>query len=230
MALRELSSLEKYLGLKKPNKYSSRGDKKCPVLQNNNGPPLVGLVTIARHLVKEAKCPEMLGETAEDRAVVHQWLEYRVSKLDGCSKDDSRAILKAHATAMQTDVWPFSDMAPHDREKCLNVPNASQREMDRQPRVCWTLSASWHCPVSMKRDLNLYLQDKVCMAGDHFTLADVLMYNGIHPLIVDLTFQEKEQYMNVTRWFDHIQHRAGIRHHLPRVVVLRNKIYTCKHH
>lgn len=28
MALRELSSLEKYLGLKKPNKYSTQGDKK----------------------------------------------------------------------------------------------------------------------------------------------------------------------------------------------------------
>ncbi|XP_061660799.1 eukaryotic translation elongation factor 1 epsilon-1 isoform X1 [Syngnathoides biaculeatus] len=173
MALRELSSLEKYLGLKKPNKYSTRGDKKFPVLQNNNGPPLMGLVTIARHLVKEAKCPELLGQTAKDRAVVHQWLEYRVSKLDGVSKDGSRSILK---------------------------------------------------------DLNLYLQDKVCLAGNHFTLADVLMYNGIHPLIVDLTFQEKEQYMNVTRWFDHIQHRAGIRHHLPPVVVLKNNIYTHKHH
>ncbi|XP_061660800.1 eukaryotic translation elongation factor 1 epsilon-1 isoform X2 [Syngnathoides biaculeatus] len=141
MALRELSSLEKYLGLKKPNKYSTRGDKKFPVLQNNNGPPLMGLVTIARHLVKEAKCPELLGQTAKDRAVVHQWLEYRVSKLDGVSKDGSRSILK-----------------------------------------------------------------------------------------VDLTFQEKEQYMNVTRWFDHIQHRAGIRHHLPPVVVLKNNIYTHKHH
>ena len=28
MALRELSSLEKFLGLKKPNKYSTQGDKK----------------------------------------------------------------------------------------------------------------------------------------------------------------------------------------------------------
>nr|XP_061809767.1 eukaryotic translation elongation factor 1 epsilon-1-like [Nerophis lumbriciformis] len=173
MALRELSSLEKYLGLKKPNKYSTRGDKKVPLLQTNNGQPMVGLVTIACHLVKEAKRPELLGCTAEDRAVVHQWLEYRVSKLDSCSKEDSRTILK---------------------------------------------------------DLNLYLQDKVCMAGNHFTLADVLIYNGIHPIIVDLTFQEKEQYMNVTRWFDHIQHCAGIRHHLPPVVVLRNRIYTSKHH
>ncbi|XP_037135839.1 eukaryotic translation elongation factor 1 epsilon-1 [Syngnathus acus] len=173
MALRELASLEKYLGLKKANKYSTRGDKKVPVLQNNNGPPLVGLITIACHLVKEAKRPELLGDAAEDRAVVHQWLEYRVSKLDGCNKDESRMILK---------------------------------------------------------DLNLYLQDKVCMAGNNFTLADVLMYNGLHPLIMDLTFQEKERYVNVTRWFDHIQHGSGVRHHLPPVVVLRNGIYTTKHH
>lgn len=173
MALRELSSLEKYLGLKKPNKYSTQGDKKIPVLQNNNGPPLVGLVTIACHLVKEAKRPELLGDSAESRAVVQQWLEHRVTKLDDCTKEDMKTILK---------------------------------------------------------DLNLYLQDKVFLAGNQFTLADVFMYFGIHPLIVDLAIQEKEQYMNVTRWFDHIQHLPGLRHHLPPVVVLRNRIYTSRHH
>ncbi|KAK1884766.1 Eukaryotic translation elongation factor 1 epsilon-1 [Dissostichus eleginoides] len=151
MALRELSSLEKYLGLKKPNKYSTQGDKKVPVLQNNNGPPLVGLGTIASHL----------------------WLEYRVTKLDGCTKEDTKAILK---------------------------------------------------------DLNLYLQDKVYMAGNQFTLADTFMYFGIHPIIVDLSVQEKEQYVNVARWFDHIQRCPGVRHHLPPLVVLRNRIYTSKHH
>lgn len=64
------------------------------MLQNNNGPPLVGLVTIACHLVKEAKRPDLLGVSAETRAVVHQWLEYRVSKLDGCTKEDTKIILK----------------------------------------------------------------------------------------------------------------------------------------
>lgn len=63
-------------------------------MQNNNGPPLVGLVTVACHLVKEAKRPELLGDSAESRAVVQQWLEYRVTKLDGCSKEDIRIILK----------------------------------------------------------------------------------------------------------------------------------------
>ncbi|XP_061569525.1 eukaryotic translation elongation factor 1 epsilon-1 [Cololabis saira] len=173
MALRELSSLEKYLGLKKPNKYSTQGDKKVPVLQNNNGPPLVGLATIACHLVKEAKRPELLGDTAEGRALVQQWLEYRVTKLVNYSKEDIKAVLK---------------------------------------------------------DLDLYLQDKVYLAGNQFTVADALMYYGLHPLIVDLAVQEKEQFMNVARWFDHIQHYPSVRHHLPPVVVLRNRIYTSRHH
>ncbi|KAM8881520.1 eukaryotic translation elongation factor 1 epsilon-1 isoform 1-T1 [Synchiropus picturatus] len=173
MALRELSSLEKYLGVKKPNKYSTQGDKKTPVLQKNNGPALTGLVTIACHLAKEAKRPDLLGDSPELRAVVQQWLEFRVTKLDGCPKEDIKTILK---------------------------------------------------------DLNCYLQDKVYMAGNHFTLADAFMYYGIHSLMVDLSIQEKEQYLNVTRWFDHIQHYAGVRHHLPPVVVLKNRIYHSRHH
>ncbi|XP_068160156.1 eukaryotic translation elongation factor 1 epsilon-1 [Antennarius striatus] len=173
MALVELSSLEKFLGLKKPNKYCTQGSKKVPLLQNNNGPPLVGLVTIASHLVKEANRPELLGDSAESRAVVHQWLEHRVTQLDGCRKEDIKTLLK---------------------------------------------------------ELNLYLQDRVFLAGNQFTLADAFMYFGIHPLIVDLAVQEREQYVNVTRWFDHIQHYPGIQHHLPPVVVLRNRIYSSRHH
>ncbi|XP_023856389.1 eukaryotic translation elongation factor 1 epsilon-1 [Salvelinus sp. IW2-2015] len=173
MALRELSSLEKSLGLKKPNKYSTQGDKKVPVLHSNNGPALVGLVTIATHLVQEAKRPELLGESAEHKAVVQQWLEYRLTKVDGCHKDNIKTILK---------------------------------------------------------DLNSYLEDKVYLAGNEFTLADTLMYYGIHHIIVDLAIQEKEKHMNVTRWFDHVQHHTGVRHHLPPVVVLRNRVYTSSHH
>ncbi|KAK7881591.1 hypothetical protein WMY93_030000 [Mugilogobius chulae] len=173
MAIRELSSLEKYLGLKKPNKYTTQGDKKIPVLQNSNGAPVIGLVTVACHLVREAKRPELLGDGAEDRAVVQQWLEYRVTKVDDCSKEDSRTILK---------------------------------------------------------ELNSYLEDKVFLAGNQITLADIFMYFGTHSIIVDLSIQEREQFVNVTRWFDHIQHVRGLRHHLPPVSVLRNRIYTSRHH
>lgn len=65
-----------------------------PVLQKNNGPPLVGLVTIACHLTVEAKRQELLGDSAESRAVVQQWLEHRVTKLDGCRKEEIKTLLK----------------------------------------------------------------------------------------------------------------------------------------
>lgn len=65
-----------------------------PVLQKNNGPPLVGLVTIACHLTVEAKRQELLGDCAESRAVVQQWLEHRVTKLDGCRKEEIKTLLK----------------------------------------------------------------------------------------------------------------------------------------
>lgn len=64
------------------------------MLQRANGPPLVGLVTVACHLAKDAKRPELLGDSAESRAVVQQWLEYRVTKLDGCTKEDAKTALK----------------------------------------------------------------------------------------------------------------------------------------
>ena len=82
-----------------------------PVLQNNNGPPLVGLVTIACHLVKEAKRPNLLGECAESRAVVQQWLEYRVTKLDGCTKEDIKTILKVEKLIFKKIIFLFLKIA-----------------------------------------------------------------------------------------------------------------------
>ncbi|XP_054047693.1 eukaryotic translation elongation factor 1 epsilon-1 isoform X1 [Rissa tridactyla] len=144
-----------------------------PVLQTNNGPGLTGLMTIAAHLVKQAKKDQLLGSTAEEKAVVQQWLEYRVTRVDGgSSKEDTRIILK---------------------------------------------------------DLNIHLEDKVYLAGNIFTLADVLMYYGLHHIMVDLTVQEKEKYLNVSRWFSHIQHYPGVRQHLSKVIFMKNRLYTNAH-
>ncbi|XP_074127359.1 eukaryotic translation elongation factor 1 epsilon-1 [Sminthopsis crassicaudata] len=172
-AAEELTLLEKLLGLRRGNKYSAQGDRQIPVLQTNNGPSLTGLATIAAHLVKQANKEHLLGSTAEEKAVVQQWLEYRVTRIGGhSSKEDIRTMLK---------------------------------------------------------DLNSYLEDKVYLTGNNFTLADILLYYGLHRFIVDLTFQEKEKYLNVSRWFSHIQHYPGIRQHLSNVVFIKNRLYTNTH-
>ncbi|XP_064559490.1 eukaryotic translation elongation factor 1 epsilon-1 isoform X1 [Zonotrichia leucophrys gambelii] len=149
------------------------GREQVPVLQSNNGPGLRGLMTIAAHLVRQARKEQLLGSTAEEKAVVQQWLEYRVTRVNGgSSKEDTRTILK---------------------------------------------------------DLNMHLEDKVYLAGNIFTLADILMYYGLHYIMVDLTVQEKEKYLNVSRWFNHIQHYPGVRQHLSDVVFIKNRLYTNAH-
>ncbi|XP_021792672.1 eukaryotic translation elongation factor 1 epsilon-1 isoform X2 [Papio anubis] len=126
-AAAELSLLEKSLGLSKGNKYSAQGERQIPVLQTNNGPSLTGLTTIAAHLVKQANKEYLLGSTAEEKAIVQQWLEYRVTQIDGhSSKNDIHTLLK---------------------------------------------------------DLNSYLEDKVYLTGYNFTLADILLYYGLHRFI-----------------------------------------------
>lgn len=169
----ELALLEKALGLPSGNKYGAQGERQIPVLQTNSGPGLTGLITIASHLVKQAKKEQLLGSSAEEKAVVHQWLEYRVTQVGRqSSREDTRTVLK---------------------------------------------------------DLNAHLEDKVYLAGNSFTLADILMYYGLHHVMVDLTVQEKEIYLNVSRWFNHIQHYPGVRQHLTNVIFIKNRLYTSAH-
>lgn len=49
------------------------------------------------------------------------------------------------------------------------------------------------------------------------------------PVQVDLTVQEKEKYLNVSRWFNHIQHYPGVRQHLSNVIFIKNRLYTNAH-
>ncbi|XP_043921356.1 eukaryotic translation elongation factor 1 epsilon-1 [Protopterus annectens] len=165
----ELSALEKYLGLTKGNKYSTRGDQQVPVLQTSDGPSLVGLITIAVHLARQASKGHLLGSTAEEKAIVQQWLEYRITQISGLTNRED---------------------------------------------ICSSL-----------KDLNQYLEDKVYLAGHNMTLADILMYYGLHPIMVGFTVQEKERYLNVSRWFNHIQHCPGVRQHLSGIVFLKNRLY-----
>lgn len=41
-----------------------------------------------------------------------------------------------------------------------------------------------HDLLGIFQDLDHYLQDMVYLAGNHFTLADILIYYGIHPFMV----------------------------------------------
>ncbi|XP_072907050.1 eukaryotic translation elongation factor 1 epsilon-1 isoform X2 [Hemitrygon akajei] len=79
------------------------------------------------------------------------------------------------------------------------------------------------------KDLNCYLEDKVYLAGNSFTLADIMLYNGLHPIVAALTHEDREKYVNVSRWFNHIQHYPGVRQHSAAIVFVRNRLYPTVH-
>ncbi|XP_054983179.1 eukaryotic translation elongation factor 1 epsilon-1 isoform X2 [Sorex araneus] len=135
----ELALLERWLGLR--GRAAAGAGRRGPVLQTLDGPSLEGLSTIAAHLVRQANQEHLLGSTAEEQALVQQWMECRVTRLrDHASREDVRALLK-----------------------------------------------------------------------------------------VELTVQEKEKYLNVSRWFCHVQHCPGLRQSLPAVVFVRNRLYAPVH-
>jgi translation elongation factor 1 epsilon-1 len=61
------------------------------------------LTTIATHLVKQANKEYLLGSTAEEKAIVQQWLEYRVTRVDGHSNKEDTIIhiLKIKSTLQE---------------------------------------------------------------------------------------------------------------------------------
>ncbi|XP_069776956.1 eukaryotic translation elongation factor 1 epsilon-1 [Narcine bancroftii] len=79
------------------------------------------------------------------------------------------------------------------------------------------------------KELDCYLEDKVYMAGNSFTLADIMLYNGLHPIMAALTHEDREKYVNVSRWFNHIQHYPGVRQHSPVIIFVKNRLYPTVH-
>uniref|UniRef100_UPI00358FC55A eukaryotic translation elongation factor 1 epsilon-1 isoform X2 n=1 Tax=Myxine glutinosa TaxID=7769 RepID=UPI00358FC55A len=129
-----------------------------------------GLLSGAFEVARRASRPDLLGTNVADRALVHQWLEYRL----------------------------------------VHLSSPSCREGKHK----------------MLQELNNYLADQVYMVGNYLTLADILLYFCLHPIMVEMTVLEREELDCLTRWFDHIQHQPEVRQHLPPVIVPRNKLYS----
>ncbi|CAO1432156.1 unnamed protein product [Diamesa serratosioi] len=54
-------------------------------------------------------------------------------------------------------------------------------------------------------ELNSYLESRSYLCGQKVTLADVVVFYAIFDNILQLTPQDKEHYLNLSRWFNHLQ-------------------------
>ncbi|XP_015922796.2 eukaryotic translation elongation factor 1 epsilon-1 isoform X1 [Parasteatoda tepidariorum] len=75
-------------------------------------------------------------------------------------------------------------------------------------------------------ELNLNLKDSVYLARNNFTIADLLIYLSLHEVYSKLTFQEKEVYSNLSRWFRQVQNETSSSDLYPKIVFTKTKLYT----
>ncbi|GFR30201.1 eukaryotic translation elongation factor 1 epsilon-1 [Trichonephila clavata] len=71
-----------------------------------------------------------------------------------------------------------------------------------------------------------YMIKKVYLAGNEFTLADLIMYLYLYETYSKLTFQDKETYSNVSRWFRQVQNVACAQDLYPKICFSKTRLYT----
>ncbi|CAM1298985.1 EEF1E1 (predicted) [Pycnogonum litorale] len=75
------------------------------------------------------------------------------------------------------------------------------------------------------KDLDGYMLDKVYVAGNRFTVADLVLYHYLHSSYEKFTFQEKQTYQNLSRWFDFIQSDPKIRQDKRKLIFSQSQLY-----
>ncbi|XP_050315182.1 eukaryotic translation elongation factor 1 epsilon-1-like [Anthonomus grandis grandis] len=64
---------------------------------------------------------------------------------------------------------------------------------------------------SLLQQLDGILATKTYLVGNRLTIADAFLYYVLLNIMTNLTYLEKEKYINVSRWFDNIQQDAQLR-------------------
>ena len=54
------------------------------------------------------------------------------------------------------------------------------------------------------QDLNKFMSKRVYLVGHELTLADIMLYYALHPVMLELTVHGKEQLINLSRWFNQV--------------------------
>ncbi|KAH8277731.1 hypothetical protein KR018_004227 [Drosophila ironensis] len=67
-----------------------------------------------------------------------------------------------------------------------------------------------HVAKQLLADFNKLFASKSYLVGHFITLADLAVYYAIYDLVKSLSPVDKEAYLNLSRWFDHLQNRPDI--------------------
>lgn len=78
----------------------------------------------------------------------------------------------------------------------------------------WLIS---FCSILLWQELNDYLAQRSYLVGQSLTLADVVVFYSMCAIMDSLNASDKEKYLNVSRWYEHLQKMGEIRQNLPLI-------------
>jgi len=95
----------------------------------------------------------------------------------------------------------------------LSGRNAEQRALVQQWLQYNLLHLTEKAAITeyVLRDLDSFLVPCAFFAGHNLTLADPVIYISLYPVFIEMGFQEKEKYPNLSRWFRLIQEDTELR-------------------
>ena len=64
--------------------------------------------------------------------------------------------------------------------------------------------------IILVQDLNKFMSKRVYLVGHELTLADIMLYYALHPVMLELTVHGKEQLINLSRWFNQVLFQLNI--------------------
>lgn len=67
------------------------------------------------------------------------------------------------------------------------------------------------------QELNEHLLQRSYLVGQTLTLADIVVFYSLAKIMTSLAPVDKEKYINVSRWYEHLQKIDEIRQSLPIV-------------
>ncbi|XP_053695706.1 eukaryotic translation elongation factor 1 epsilon-1 [Sabethes cyaneus] len=68
-----------------------------------------------------------------------------------------------------------------------------------------------HIAKIVLEELNNYLAVRSYLVNYTLSLADVVVYYALHDTLATLSPLDKENYLNISRWFNHLQQQNGVR-------------------
>nr|XP_033324347.1 eukaryotic translation elongation factor 1 epsilon-1 [Megalopta genalis] len=107
--------------------------------------------------------------------------------------------------------------------KCPEIlgSNSEEEALSRQwleyAVVCINYADTLANTKRILQELNIALRDNTYLTGTKKTIADITLYYVLHSIMQKLTYQEKAQYVHVSRWFDNMQQEKKLRQQLDMI-------------